>query len=149
MHVYVSVRVSCVNMCVCLCMYVVSSPPFRPLLRLSFCHSIYHTHNHSNVTFPLPPPSPSSSHSLYPFLPLPPLLPTSLSSPLCISPSFPSHFQLTAHTHMEIDPLTILGVVAGLVPYPHHNQSPRNTYQCAMGKQVRTHRHTTHTVIFR
>eukprot|EP01038_Epipyxis_sp_PR26KG_P009030 gene9030-12176_t len=45
--------------------------------------------------------------------------------------------QLTPeHTHMEIDPLTILGVVAGLVPYPHHNQSPRNTYQCAMGKQA-------------
>jgi DNA-directed RNA polymerase III subunit RPC2 len=42
---------------------------------------------------------------------------------------------LTArHTHMEIDPFTILGVVAGLIPYPHHNQSPRNTYQCAMGK---------------
>ena len=40
------------------------------------------------------------------------------------------------HTHMEIDPLTILGVVCGLVPYPHHNQSPRNTYQCAMGKQA-------------
>ena len=39
-------------------------------------------------------------------------------------------------THMEIDPFTILGVVAGLIPYPHHNQSPRNTYQCAMGKQA-------------
>jgi DNA-directed RNA polymerase III subunit RPC2 len=39
-------------------------------------------------------------------------------------------------THLEIDPLTILGVVAGLIPYPHHNQSPRNTYQCAMGKQA-------------
>ncbi|CAE7861934.1 rpc2, partial [Symbiodinium sp. KB8] len=39
-------------------------------------------------------------------------------------------------THVEIDPLTILGVVAGLIPYPHHNQSPRNTYQCAMGKQA-------------
>lgn len=40
------------------------------------------------------------------------------------------------HTHMEIDPMTILGLVCGLVPYPHHNQSPRNTYQCAMGKQA-------------
>lgn len=39
-------------------------------------------------------------------------------------------------THLEIDPMTILGVVAGLIPYPHHNQSPRNTYQCAMGKQA-------------
>jgi len=39
-------------------------------------------------------------------------------------------------THLEIDPLTILGIVVGLVPYPHHNQSPRNTYQCAMGKQA-------------
>lgn len=39
-------------------------------------------------------------------------------------------------THMEIEPFTILGAVAGLIPYPHHNQSPRNTYQCAMGKQA-------------
>ena len=40
------------------------------------------------------------------------------------------------HTHLEIDPLTIMGVVSGLIPFPHHNQSPRNTYQCAMGKQA-------------
>lgn len=39
-------------------------------------------------------------------------------------------------THLEIEPFTLLGVVAGLIPFPHHNQSPRNTYQCAMGKQV-------------
>ena len=39
-------------------------------------------------------------------------------------------------THLEIEPFTILGAVAGIIPYPHHNQSPRNTYQCAMGKQA-------------
>lgn len=41
-----------------------------------------------------------------------------------------------ATTHVEIDPVTILGVVSALIPYPNHNQSPRNTYQCAMGKQA-------------
>jgi len=45
--------------------------------------------------------------------------------------------QINQHTtHLEIEPFTILGAVAGLIPYPHHNQSPRNTYQCAMGKQA-------------
>ena len=46
-------------------------------------------------------------------------------------------FEITPNTtHLEIEPFTILGVCAGLIPYPHHNQSPRNTYQCAMGKQA-------------
>jgi len=40
------------------------------------------------------------------------------------------------YTHCEIDPLTVLGLVSGLVAFPHHNQSPRNTYTCAMGKQA-------------
>ncbi|XP_011873023.1 PREDICTED: DNA-directed RNA polymerase III subunit RPC2 [Vollenhovia emeryi] len=39
-------------------------------------------------------------------------------------------------THLEIAEFALLGVCAGLIPYPHHNQSPRNTYQCAMGKQA-------------
>jgi DNA-directed RNA polymerase III subunit RPC2 len=39
-------------------------------------------------------------------------------------------------THMEMSQFSIFGVVAGVIPYPHHNQSPRNTYQCSMGKQA-------------
>jgi DNA-directed RNA polymerase III subunit RPC2 len=37
-------------------------------------------------------------------------------------------FIVPESTHLEIEPFTILGAVAGLIPYPHHNQSPRNTF---------------------
>jgi DNA-directed RNA polymerase beta subunit len=40
------------------------------------------------------------------------------------------------YTHCEIHPSTIFGVVASCIPYPDHNQSPRNTYQCAQAKQA-------------
>lgn len=40
------------------------------------------------------------------------------------------------HTHCEIDPSTILGTCASNIPFPDHNQAPRNTYQAAMGKQA-------------
>lgn len=40
------------------------------------------------------------------------------------------------YTHCEIHPSTIFGVLASCIPFPEHNQSPRNTYQCAMGKQA-------------
>jgi DNA-directed RNA polymerase II subunit RPB2 len=44
--------------------------------------------------------------------------------------NFPPRF-----THCEIHPSTIFGVLASCIPFPEHNQSPRNCYQVAMSKQ--------------
>jgi DNA-directed RNA polymerase II subunit RPB2 len=40
------------------------------------------------------------------------------------------------YSHAEIHPCVILGSIASTIPFPDHNQSPRNAYQCAMGKQA-------------
>ena len=40
------------------------------------------------------------------------------------------------HTHCEISPAAILGITASLIPFPEHNQSPRNTYEASMAKQA-------------
>lgn len=38
--------------------------------------------------------------------------------------------------YLEIDPAMMLGVMASIIPFPDHSQSPRNCYQSAMGKQA-------------
>jgi DNA-directed RNA polymerase II subunit RPB2 len=40
------------------------------------------------------------------------------------------------YSHCEIHPSTIFGVLASCIPFPEHNQAPRNTYQSAMAKQA-------------
>jgi len=40
------------------------------------------------------------------------------------------------YTHCEIHPSTIFGILASCIPFPEHNQSPRNCYQTAQAKQA-------------
>ncbi|MDH5635668.1 MAG: DNA-directed RNA polymerase subunit B [Candidatus Bathyarchaeota archaeon] len=40
------------------------------------------------------------------------------------------------HTHVEMASYTMLGICASIIPYPEHNQSPRNSYEAAMAKQA-------------
>ncbi len=40
------------------------------------------------------------------------------------------------YSHCEIHSSTIFGVLASCIPFPEHNQAPRNTYQTAMSKQA-------------
>lgn len=48
-----------------------------------------------------------------------------------LTPCSAEHF-----THFELHPSLINGLCAALIPFPDHNQAPRNSYQSAMGKQA-------------
>ncbi len=48
----------------------------------------------------------------------------------------PDDGNIYKYTHCEIHPSTIFGILASCIPFPEHNQSPRNCYQSAQGKQA-------------
>uniref|UniRef100_A0A6C0KT21 DNA-directed RNA polymerase n=1 Tax=viral metagenome TaxID=1070528 RepID=A0A6C0KT21_9ZZZZ len=53
-----------------------------------------------------------------------------------IAMDYESCMKDSSYTHCEIHPSVIFGTAASGIPFPDHNQSPRNAYQCAMGKQA-------------
>ncbi len=48
----------------------------------------------------------------------------------------PEEIEKGLTTHVELSPTSVLSVLANLTPFSDHNQSPRNMYQCQMGKQT-------------
>jgi DNA-directed RNA polymerase II subunit RPB2 len=48
--------------------------------------------------------------------------------------NFPEYITKTT-SHLEIHPSTILGLMTNMVPFPQHNQSPRNQLSCSQSKQ--------------
>lgn len=42
----------------------------------------------------------------------------------------PANPYIYRYSHCEIHPSTIFGILASCIPFPEHNQAPRNTYQC-------------------
>ncbi|MCP9260235.1 DNA-directed RNA polymerase subunit beta [Dirofilaria immitis] len=52
---------------------------------------------------------------------------------ICIDPE---EAEPNATMHQEIHPSCLFSFAANLIPFPDHNQSPRNVYQCQMGKQT-------------
>jgi len=49
---------------------------------------------------------------------------------------YPSDCRYQYNNYCEINPIVMLGVIAGMIPFPDHSQSPRNCYQSNMGKQA-------------
>ncbi|KAJ9126757.1 hypothetical protein QFC24_001788 [Naganishia onofrii] len=47
----------------------------------------------------------------------------------------PQEIEKGVSTHVEYSPTNVLSVIANLTPFSDFNQSPRNMYQCQMGKQ--------------
>ncbi|KII95280.1 hypothetical protein PLICRDRAFT_169948 [Plicaturopsis crispa FD-325 SS-3] len=48
----------------------------------------------------------------------------------------PEGIEQGVSTHVEHDPTNFLSILANLTPFSDFNQSPRNIYQCQMGKQT-------------
>lgn len=48
----------------------------------------------------------------------------------------PEEIENNVHSHVEFSPTNILSILANLTPFSDFNQSPRNMYQCQMGKQT-------------
>jgi DNA-directed RNA polymerase II subunit RPB2 len=43
--------------------------------------------------------------------------------------------QTEAHTHCELHPSTMQGLLASMIPFSNHNQAPRNQLSCSQSKQ--------------
>ena len=48
----------------------------------------------------------------------------------------PEYIKAWKNDYCEIHPCMLMGVMGNIIPFPDHSPSPRNCYQCSMGKQA-------------
>lgn len=49
--------------------------------------------------------------------------------------NWPEHLVPNQTTHMEVHPSTMMGLLGSMIPFPNHNQSPRNQLSASQSKQ--------------
>ena len=55
------------------------------------------------------------------------------NSVICMNPK---NLNRQRNDYCELHPVVMFGIIAAMIPFPDHSQSPRNCYQCSMGKQA-------------
>ena len=119
--------------------YIIDNDKFKNILRFSKEHILNILNNNINFSelFDLKSSDINQEKSIIEFLDVEENN-TSLVAINCkdLLKGFKDNMYPKRYNYLELHPSLILGLCASNIPFPDHNQAPRNTYQASMGKQA-------------